>query len=129
MSSKFVEIDRTQFCKALEDRGFTPDPDAYGELVYIRQHHIDPTMYVKIYTSMPLRSGDTRPCGEDAIRVLLIFKNKNTGHSGCLHKTSRVNRTGTVAGVIERTLERAREAYKAGNARLRTARLVKASNV
>ena len=119
MSRKFVEIDRNQFCTVLEDKGFVQDADAYGELVYIRQHHLDPTMFVKIYTSMPLWAGDTRPCGEDAIRVMLIFKNERTGRSGCLHKTTRVNRTGTANGVIDRTLERAREAYAAGNDRVK----------
>lgn len=36
MSSKFVEIDRTQFCKALEDRGFTPDQTLADEIAWIK---------------------------------------------------------------------------------------------
>lgn len=119
MSTRYVEVDRNVFCQSMEAKGFTPDPEAFGELIYIRQHHLDPTMYVKIYTSMPLRSGDARGCGQDAIRVMLIFKNDRTGRSGCLHKTSRVYRTGSEAAVIERTLERAREAYGAGNKRVK----------
>lgn len=119
MAIRYVEVDRNVFCNALQEKGFSPDPDARGELVYIRQHHLDPTMYVKIYTSMPLRSGDARACGADAIRVMLIFKNDRTGRSGCLHKTSRVYRTGSEGAVIERTLERAREAYGAGNKRVK----------
>lgn len=120
--SRYVEVDRTTFINALEAKGFTADPEARGELVYVRQHHLDPTMYVKIYTSMPLNAGDARGCGEDAIRVLLVFVNPRTNKSGCLHKTSRVYRTGSEAAVIERTLERAREAYAAGNARCRDSR-------
>lgn len=116
--SRYVEVDRAAFCQALEAKGFTPDPDAYGELVYVRQHHLDPTMFVKIYTSLPLAGGDARACGADAIRVLLTFSNPRTQRSGCLHRTSRVYRTGSQAAVIERTLERAREAYGAGNKRV-----------
>lgn len=116
---RYVEVDREAFVKALTDKGFSPDPTAFGELVFIRQHHLDPTMYVKIYTSMPLRSGDARQCGKDAIRVLLIFSNPITGASGCLFKTPRVYRTGSQEAVIERTIERAREAYGAGNKRIK----------
>ena len=119
MNKRFVEVDRQKFCAALEAKGFSVDPEAKGELVYVRQHHLDPTMWVKIYTSMSVSGGDVRGCGEDAIRVLLIFKNERTGKSGCLHKTSRVYRTGSEAAVIERTIERAREAYAAGNDRVR----------
>jgi hypothetical protein len=119
MAGRYVEVDRNTFCNALAGIGFTPDPEARGELVYVRQHHLDPTMFVKIYTSMPLRQGDARGCGQDAIRVMLIFKNDRTGRSGCLFKTSRVYRTGSEAAVIERTIERAREAYGAGNKRVK----------
>lgn len=119
MGSRYTEVNRTAFCSALEAKGFAPDPEARGELVYQFKHKVDPTMFVKVYTSMPLKAGDARACGEDAIRVLLIFKNEHTGKSGCLHKGSRVYRTGTQEGIIERTLERAREAYAAANARLK----------
>ena len=119
MNTRYVEVDRSAFCKALEQAGFSPDPEARGELVYVRQHHKDSTMFVKIYTSMPLSSGDARPKGADAIRVLLVFENKQTNRSGCLHKCSRVYRTGSQEAVIERTLERAREAYREANRRVK----------
>lgn len=119
MATRYVEVDRTNFCKALETAGFSPDIEARGELVYVRRHHMDQTMYVKVYTSMPLRSGDARACGADAIRVLLTFKNDRTGRSGCLFKAPRVYRTGSEAAVIERTIQRAREAYGAGVKRVK----------
>ena len=115
--NRYVEVDRTAFIEALESKGFTPDPEAYGELVYVRQHHRDPTMYVKIFTSMPLHAGDARGKGEDAIRVLLIFKNPKTNKGGCLYKAARVYRTGSQDAVIARTFERAREAYGEANKR------------
>jgi hypothetical protein len=117
MTARYVEVDRAAFRAALESAGFTPDPEAVGELVYVRQHHKDPTMFVKIFTSLPLNAGNARPPGADAIRVLLIFKNSQTGKSGCLYKTSRVYRTGSQEAVIRRTIDRAREAYGEGNRR------------
>lgn len=119
MAARYVEVDRQAFTSKLEAAGFTPDLTAKGELVYVRQHHLDPTMYVKVYTSMPLNAGDARGCGEDAIRVLLIFSNPRTNRSGCLHKTPRVYRTGSQDAVIERTIQRAREAYGEGVRRVR----------
>jgi hypothetical protein len=74
-------------------------------------------MFIKIYTSLPLSGGDSRGKGEDAIRVLLTFKNSKSGAAGCLYKAARVYRTGSEDAVIERTLERARDAYREANAR------------
>lgn len=117
--ANYVKIDREVFCQALESKGFKPDPSAVGELVYQFQHKFDPTMYVKVFTSLPLHAGNGRPVGQDAIRVLLIFSNTRTGKSGKLFSTPRVYRTGTQEGVIERTLERARDAYAAANKRIK----------
>lgn len=119
MTKRYVDVNREAFITALEAKGFSVDPEAKGELVYVFQHKVDPTMFVKIFTSLPIASGDSRGCGQDAIRVLLIFKNQITGKSGCLYKASRVYRTGSERAVIERTLERAREAYQEANRRLR----------
>lgn len=117
MTNQFVTVQREVFIQALEQAGFSPDPEAYGELVYMRQHHIDKTMYIKIFTSLPLAGGNTRALGADAIRVLLIFKNPNTGKSGCLFKALRVYRTGTAEKVIERAIQRARDCYRIANKR------------
>lgn len=117
--STFIQLDRVQFLTAMTAAGFTPDAEQSGnELVLSRQHHVDPTMWVKIYTSLPQGGGNGRSCGSDAIRVLLIFRNEKTGRSGCLFKATRVHRTGTQQGVIDRTIQRAREAYGEGNKRL-----------
>ena len=117
---RYVQVSREAMITALERAGFGVDADPMngGELVYIRQHHLDPTMYVKVYTTLGVRGGDVRAKGADAIRVLLIFRNEKSGKSGCLYKATKVLRTGTEAGVIERTLERAREAYADGNRRV-----------
>lgn len=119
MGTRYVEVNREAFCRALEEKGFVQDPKAQGEIVYIRQHHFDKTMFVKIFTSLPKVGGDARGCGDDAIRVVLIFDNPATGKSGGLFKASRVYRTGSQEKVIERTLERAREAYQNANDRVK----------
>jgi len=119
MATRFVEVDRNSFIAALEAKGFSRDQEAYGEVVYVRQHHVDPTMFVKVYTSLPQNAGDSRACGQDAIRVLLMFKNPKSGKAGCLFKSSRVYRTGSQEKVIERTFERAREAYAEANRRVK----------
>lgn len=115
---RYIEVDRQRFCSALEAKGFKVDEESYGELVYEFQHLKDPTMFVKIFTSLPRNSGNARAAGADAIRVVLIFKNQKK--SGGLYKAPRVYRTGTEEGVIERTLERAREAYSEANKRWET---------
>lgn len=119
MNTRFVTVDREFFCKSLEDKGFALDPTATGELVYVRQHHLDSTMYVKIYTSLPINGGNSRSCGSDAIRVVLIFSNPRTQRSGGLFKAPRVYRTGSQEAVVERTLQRARQAYAFANARIK----------
>ncbi len=119
MGSRYVEVSRKAMMDALDGAGFSPDSFG-GELVYTRRHQVDPTMVVKIYTSMPAYDhGGARACGEDAIRVVLIFENAVTGRSGGLYKASRVYRTGSEQAVIERTLDRARECYAEANRRVR----------
>lgn len=123
--SRYIVLDREKFVAAFEAAGFLPDTTASGnELVLTRQHHLDPTMWVKVYTTLPLGAGNGRECGADAIRCVLIFKNEKTGKFGGLFKATRVLRTGSTEAVIERTLTRARECYANGVTRV-TGRLPK----
>lgn len=102
---------REAMVNRLEKAGFIPYPENHGnELVYYRRHHAHPDLLVKVYTSLPRTGGDARPNGSDAIRVVAIFESPGRGNFG-IYKAVRVHRTGTVEGVIERTLERMREAY------------------
>lgn len=114
----YTSIPRDFLCDALEERGFTRSADPHGEeLVYERRHHIDPTMYIKVFTSISLDGIETRRRGSDAIRIAVIFKNPRTGVVGGLYKTRRVNRVGFADQIVERTLQRAREAYAFANQR------------
>lgn len=123
--SRFIVLDREKFVAAFTKAGFTPDSNQRsGELVLSRQHHLDPTMFVLVYTTLPIHGGNGRDCGTDAIRCVLVFRNEETGKSGGLYKASRVLRTGSTEAVIERTLTRARECYANGVTRV-TGRLPK----
>lgn len=116
MGSRYVSVSREAMVGLLEKMGFSQyhGRGTGGELVYCRHLHVDQTMLVKVYTSLPVNAGDARACGEDAIRVMLVFENEHSKASGCLYKASRVFRTGSEQAVLERVLERARECYAAG---------------
>jgi hypothetical protein len=117
---RYVEVSRKALLDALFAAGFREHlGQGGGELVYSIAHKADPTMFVKVFTSLPRSAGDARGCGEDAIRVLLVFENPVSKASGCLYRASRVYRTGSETAVIERTLERARECYGEANKRHR----------
>lgn len=116
---RYVEVSREKLEAMLQGAGFERHVQARGhEVVYRRQHHADPTMWVKVYTSLSVDASVARGCGEDAIRVVLVFENPRTNASGCLYKCSRVYRTGSEQKVLDRLLERMREAYGAGGKRV-----------
>lgn len=82
-----------------------------SEIVYERSHKADTRYKVLIYTSVRRGSTVARAAGKDAIRVCAIFEDGSYSRGVC--KLPRVHRTGTVEGVLERVLGRAREAYEA----------------
>ena len=94
-----------------------------GEVTFHRAHARCCHCSVTIYSSLPARGGDSRGCGEDAIRVTAVFSRQTPGRERpyvkVIAKTARVFRTGSADKVLERTLERAREAYAEVNAFLK----------
>jgi hypothetical protein len=86
-----------------------------GEVIYARQHARCTHLSVIVYTTLPARGGDTRGLGEDAIRIVAMFERLTPGrdrpYTKLVAKTARVFRTGSTEAVMERTIERAREAY------------------
>lgn len=109
--SRFVQVPFGEFdtfmqsigCKRLEaPRG--------SEIVYERTHDHDPALVVRIYSSFANGADTARSCGEDAIRIVLSVNGR--GVWSC----PKVLRTGSVQAVLERTRERAREAYAMANA-------------
>ena len=110
MTTRFVEVPASAIRQRLEAAGFHLIPAQYGEEIYERAHDKDPKYTVKVYSSVRRGSPDARSCGADAIRVVAILTGSN-GKTYPIHKGKRVYRTGTVEKVLERMIERAREAY------------------
>jgi hypothetical protein len=65
--------------------------------------------FIRIYTSVV--NGVARGDGEDAIRACLVWQDPKTNALTPISKTRRVNRTGEMSEIMERTLERGRSLY------------------
>lgn len=68
---------------------------------------------VKIFSSViegGLSGQTVREAGKDAIRVVALYKGRD-GRDRGVAKTTRVHRVGQVGAIMDRTLERAREAW------------------
>ncbi len=115
--STFVEVPSARLFALLEGAGFTRGISG-NEVTYTRRHDRDARLSVVVYTSAAQGAEDARGCGEDAIRVVGLFswvhgptrelRRKN------LYK-AKVLRVTSIDGVLQRTIEKAREAYQACN--------------
>lgn len=115
--SRFVEVPRETIITALEKAGFKRVPGG-GEVTYERTHNLDPRLTVRVYTSVPERFDQTRACGEDAIRIVAAFSWQRQGEDVPRRKhlySKRVYRVTSPQSVVDRMMERAREAYQACN--------------
>ncbi len=116
--SRFVEVPARAIRARLEAAGFT-ETVFFNEVVFIRVHARCRHSEVKVYTSLSVDAGEARAVGTDAIRVVAIYErltpNRTKPFVKVLYKGKRVHRTGTVEGVLDRLIERAREAYGAIN--------------
>ena len=110
--SSYVEVPKQEFAKRLEAAGFVLAPEE-GEVAYRRVHRVDPDLQVLVLTSVPKSGEVARGVGEDAVRILVLARTAS-GRNRCLWKC-RVNRVTSVEGVLERTMERAREGYEVLN--------------
>ena len=88
--------------------GFRLLPATVGEEVYERAHDKDARYTLKVYSSIQRGAESVRGCGADAIRVVALL---TAGKVYPIFKSARVYRTGTVEAVLDRMIERAREAY------------------
>ena len=123
--SRFVQVPADAIRGRLTAAGFKLISAASGEEIYVRAHDRDIRYAIKVYSSIQRGAGDARDCGEDAIRVVVVhYTGTLGGNSEWLYpdaargvfKATRVFRTGTVDGVLDRMIERAREAYAFINA-------------
>ena len=116
MAGRFVEVPAAAIRERLAGAGFVKefDPDRrYTEEVYLRHHDRDGRYVLKVYSSISLRRDVARGCGADAIRVVALLVTPNRTYP--IFKAARVYRTGSVEKVLDRMIERAREAYAACN--------------
>lgn len=107
MKSRYVEVPRAALVERLEKvMGFVRCVGVGGdELVYTRPHQKDGKVHIRVYTSMSRYEDVARECGADAIRISLVVNGEG------VWSNTRVHRTGTVEGVLDRMHERAKEAY------------------
>lgn len=118
MSRGFVEVPADVLRQRLTAAGFHLAAEARGEEVYERAHDRDARYTVKVYSSIQRGAGEARGCGEDAIRVVALFADachQWPARVIPIFKATRVHRTGSVEAVLDRMVDRAREAYAACN--------------
>jgi hypothetical protein len=118
--STYVDVPADALLSFLAGKGFSERTSPGDEIVYARAHGVDGRYKIVIYTSIRRGAADARSCGKDAIRVCGIFEDAE-GSFGVV-KLPRVHRTGSVEAVLERTIERAREAYASITRRIRDKR-------
>lgn len=109
MTSRFVEVPAAAIRERLAAAGFELMAADKGEEVYLRVHDKDDRYAIKVYSSIRHGSGSARKRGADAIRVVALFQPREQVYP--IFKSARVYRTGTVEAVLERMIERGREAY------------------
>lgn len=83
------------------------NPGGQWEEIYSFQMPV-PNMRILVYST--IQGSATRASGKDAIRVVAVYKAKDGQERGIVKET-RINRTGTVKGISDRTLERMRSVY------------------
>lgn len=111
----YINIPREAICSRLEKAGFIQGRVG-GEIAYTRHGH-DPRIIITVCTSVAVRGSVARGRGQDAIRVLAHF-HWNVGteeRKKCLYK-AKILRVNSIDGVLDRTIERARDAWRAGQA-------------
>jgi len=118
VSRGFVPVPASAIRERLAAARFRLISAPHGEEVYERPHDKDARYTVKVYSSIQRGADEVRECGEDAIRVVAIFLDGRFHYPARevpIFKATRVHRTGSVEAVLDRMIERAREAYAAYN--------------
>jgi len=114
MVAIFNPVTLAEFRDLAEGLGFSEVELSNHEIVLEREHHGDPQLVVRIYTSVSSTGATVRSKGKDAIRVVLLGRSDRVGIVG-LKKTKRVNRAGTTQAIYDRIRSRAREMYTVCN--------------
>ena len=118
MSARFVAVPAAAIRERLAAAGFTLVPANRGEEVYERKHDRDSRYAVHVFSSIQRGAEEVRDCGSDAIRVVATFTDSKftwPAKTWPIFKATRVHRAGSVDAVLDRMIDRAREAYAAIN--------------
>jgi hypothetical protein len=107
----YTEVPADAIESFLQEKGFSCYVQNQ-EVVYERAHNEDPAVKVLVYTS--IRTGDVqaRRRGKDSIKVCTVVKGRQKTYG--IGKFPRIHRTGSPEAVLDRMLQRMREAYKRG---------------
>ena len=120
MTARFVNIPADAIRSRLSAAGFARNVQVRGkEEVYERKHEKDSRYIVRVYSSITAGDDEARGSGTDAIRVIAILVDSRFHYPPkgfTIFKGIRVHRAGTIEKVLDRMIERAREAYKACSA-------------
>lgn len=115
--NRYVEVPRDRMEAMLNGAGFSRRCIG-NELAYVRLHARDARLQVKVLTSIAMEMPEAREVGEDAIRVFAIFTWRHFSDGKERTKkifSKRIYRVNSVEGVLDRTINAAREAYAACN--------------
>ena len=112
MATHYVPVSREAIEGFLKSKHFERTVQR-TEVVYVFRHLKNPSVVVKVYTS--LRDGErlARGCGEDAIRVATVFDDGFKAFG--VGRFPKVLRTGSEQSVLDRVYSRIREAYLRGS--------------
>jgi hypothetical protein len=108
----YVQVPADAIESELQARGFTRSVQR-EEVVYSRCHEKNPDVVIKVYTSIRVGRSAVRACGKDSIKACTVFDNGRKSFG--IGKFSPIFRVGSVEAVLERMLERARQAYARGS--------------
>jgi len=111
----FVNVPADVIEKFLQGKGFYRTVQ-HTEVVYERCHKEDPRVKVKVYTSIWIgpdgKLSQTRKCGKDSIKVCTVVEGYKKTYG--IGKFPHILRVGSPEQVLERMLNRMRDAYQRG---------------
>lgn len=124
----YVEVPAHMIRTTLQAAGFELSKalrtSAGSEEVYDRVHDKDRRYLIRVYTSITSGDSTVRSKGADAIRVVAVFRRDFYVDPGShfavgIFKAKRIHRSGSVEAVLERMMQRARDAYAFCNCKMR----------
>ncbi len=129
--SRYVEVPADAIRARLAEAGFKRITQGGREEVYERRHDRNPLYAVKVYSSIASDAAAARGCGEDAIRVVAVryqSMNHKPWEAKAIMGSIKVLRTAPekmapeerIKHVLDRMVERAREAYGNCNDRIKS---------